>query len=46
MKAIVSVLLREYDFEIVGDFPEPDLDQMLAVPKGKCMVRYTKKTMC
>eukprot|EP00903_Cladosiphon_okamuranus_P006258 g6141.t1 len=45
VKTIVSVLLREYDIEIVGDFPEPDFEIMVAPPRGKCMVRYTKKTV-
>eukprot|EP00903_Cladosiphon_okamuranus_P022107 g20329.t1 len=47
VKTMISVLLREYNIEIVGDFPEQDLDDtLMAGPKGKCMVRYTKKIAC
>eukprot|EP00903_Cladosiphon_okamuranus_P013989 g13010.t1 len=46
VKTMISVLLREYDIEIVGDFPEQDFDSMVSGPKGKCLVRYTKKAAC
>ena len=45
-KTILSVLLREYNIEIVGELPPPDFDAMLLGPKGKCTVRYTKRTSC
>lgn len=44
MKTILSVLLREYHLEILGEFPKPDFEALIAGPKGKCYVRYTKKT--
>lgn len=46
VKTIMSVLLREYDIEVVGELPQTDFEAMLAGPKGKCMVRYAKKTAC
>eukprot|EP00903_Cladosiphon_okamuranus_P015545 g14351.t1 len=43
VKTILSVMLREYNIEMVGELPEADFDAMVLGPKGKCMVRYTKK---
>eukprot|EP00752_Nemacystus_decipiens_P012520 g11088.t1 len=43
VKTIVSVILREYDIEMVGELPKVDFAAMVLGPKGKCMVRYTKK---
>eukprot|EP00752_Nemacystus_decipiens_P012521 g11089.t1 len=43
VKTILSVLLREYDIEMVGELPQPDFDNTTVGPKGKCNVRYTKK---
>ena len=43
IKAIWTVLLRKYKFEMISDFPEPDYDSMVVGPKpGKSMVKYTK----
>ena len=36
--------LREYDIEMVGELPPPDFEKSMMGPKGKCTVRYTKKT--
>ncbi len=44
VKTILSVLLREYHIEMVGELPPPDFEAMVVGPKGKCNVRYTKKT--
>lgn len=44
VKTILSVLLREYDIEMVGELPPANFEAMVVGPKGKCNVRYTKKT--
>ncbi|CAM9433996.1 unnamed protein product [Pylaiella littoralis] len=44
VKTILSVLLREYNIEMVGALPPADFEAMVVGPKGKCTVRYTKKT--
>eukprot|EP00752_Nemacystus_decipiens_P011636 g10331.t1 len=41
VKTIISVLLREYKMDILGEFPQPDFEALFAGPKGKCNVRYT-----
>lgn len=46
VKTIMSVLLREYDIEMVGDLPQANFEAMVVGPKGKCNVRYTKKKTC
>lgn len=38
------MLLREYKIELVGELPEVNFEAMVVGPKGKCNVRYTKKT--
>eukprot|EP00903_Cladosiphon_okamuranus_P015547 g14353.t1 len=43
VKTILSVLLREYNIEMVGELPQPDFDKTVMGPKGKCTIRYTKK---
>ncbi len=42
IKAIWSVLLREFDFELVDPVPEPDYTQMIIAPKP-ARVRYTRR---
>lgn len=44
VKTILSVLLREYNIEMVGELPPANFEAMVVGPKGKCNVRYTKKT--
>lgn len=44
VKTILSVLLREYNIEMLGELPPADFEAMVVGPKGKCNVRYTKKT--
>eukprot|EP00752_Nemacystus_decipiens_P012524 g11092.t1 len=44
VKTILSVLLREYNIEMVGELPPADFEAMVVGPKGKCNVRYSKKT--
>lgn len=46
VKTILSVLLREYNIEMIGELPPADFEAMVVGPKGKCNVRYTKKTAC
>eukprot|EP00752_Nemacystus_decipiens_P011638 g10333.t1 len=43
VKTIISVLLREYKIDILGEFPRPDFEALFAGPKSKCNVRYAKK---
>ena len=43
VKTIVSLLLRNYKFELVDPaFPEPDYTAMVVGPKNHLEVRYTK----
>lgn len=44
VKTILSVLIREYKIELVGDFPDVNFEALVVGPKGKCRVRYTKRT--
>mmetsp|Transcript_43 Transcript_43/g.89 ORF Transcript_43/g.89 Transcript_43/m.89 type:complete len:480 (+) Transcript_43:53-1492(+) len=44
VKTILTVLLRQYDFELIDKFPEADYTAMVVGPKeGTCKVRYSKK---
>ena len=45
IKTIWSVLLRNFDFELVGDVPEPDYEGMVVGPKGPCKVKYTRRKL-
>jgi sterol 14-demethylase len=45
IKTIWSVLLRNFDFDIISPFPEPDYDSMVVGPKHGCMVRYTRRAL-
>ena len=42
IKTIWSVLLRNFDFEKVDPFPDPDLDSMVVGPKA-CRIRYQRR---
>jgi sterol 14-demethylase len=42
IKTIWSILLREFDMEMLDEFPEPDFTSMVIGPKP-CRVRYTRK---
>jgi sterol 14-demethylase len=44
IKTIWSVLLRNFDFELLDPMPEPDYNSMVIGPM-KCRVRYTRKKM-
>jgi len=41
---IWSVLLRNFDFELVDPFPDVDYTSLVAGPKGRCRVRYKRKS--
>jgi len=44
VKTILSILFREYDFQMVSDiFPECDYEAMVVGPKGDCRVTYKKR---
>jgi len=45
IKTIWSILLRNFDFELVGDLPEPDYEGMVVGPKHPCKVRYTRRKL-
>jgi sterol 14alpha-demethylase len=44
IKTIWSILLRNFDFEMVDAFPEADYESMVIGPKP-CRVRYTRKKL-
>ncbi len=45
VKTILSVLMREYDFEMMADeMPDIDYTQMVVGPKGNCWITYKKRT--
>lgn len=42
IKTIWSVLLRNFDMEVIGDIPEPNYKAMVVGPKA-CAIRYKRK---
>lgn len=44
VKTIWSILLREFEFELVDPFPEPNYESMVIMPKP-CRVRYTRRKL-
>lgn len=44
IKTIWSILLRNFDFELVGNLPEPDYEGMVVGPKKSC-VRYKRRAL-
>jgi sterol 14alpha-demethylase len=44
IKAIWSVLLREFDMELVDPLPEPDYESLVVGPKS-CRVRYRRRAL-
>jgi sterol 14-demethylase len=45
VKTVLSVLLREYDLEMVADkLPDIGYTDMVVGPRGNCHVKYTKKS--
>jgi sterol 14-demethylase len=43
IKTIWSVLLRNFDFELVDGVPPIDFTAIVAGPKGTCRVRYKRR---
>ena len=44
VKTILSVLFREYDFDLIADkMPDIDYEAMVVGPKGDCRIRYKKR---
>ena len=43
IKTIWSVLIRNYEFELVGKLPEADYEGMVVGPKHPCTIRYKKR---
>jgi len=43
IKTIWSVLLRNFDFQVIDPFPEVDYTSLVAGPKGRCRIRYRRK---
>ena len=44
IKTIWSVLLRNFEFEMLDPFPEPNFESMVIGPKP-CRVRYTRRKL-
>lgn len=44
IKAIWSVLLRNFDMELIDPFPEPDYQSMVVGPKS-CRIRYKRRKL-
>ena len=44
IKAIWSVLLRNFDFEMIDPVPEADYESMVIAPKP-CRVRYVRRKL-
>eukprot|EP01138_Halocafeteria_seosinensis_P014360 gb/GECG01014661.1/.p1 GENE.gb/GECG01014661.1/~~gb/GECG01014661.1/.p1 ORF type:complete len:501 (+),score=68.80 gb/GECG01014661.1/:1-1503(+) len=43
VKTLLSVLFRNFDLELVTEFPEPDYTAMVVPPKSPTTVRYRRK---
>jgi sterol 14-demethylase len=43
LKIVLSILLKHFDLEMAGPFPEADYEAMVVGPKGNCPVRYTRR---
>lgn len=48
IKTVWSVILRQFDFELVGDFPEPDYEAMVvrAASPSACRLLLTRRGLC
>jgi len=44
IKTIWSVLLRNFDMEVVGPLPVPDYKAMVVGPTHPCLIRYKRKS--
>lgn len=45
VKTIWSILLRDFDIELISPFPQPDWDSLVVGPKGKMMCRYRRRKL-
>ena len=45
IKTIWSILLRNFEFELVGKLPQPDYEGMVVGPKHPCTVRYKRRKL-
>lgn len=45
IRTIWSVLLRKYDLQMLGEFPEIQWDAMVVGPKGAIRVRYKRRDL-
>ena len=45
VKTIWSILLRRFEFELAGPFPEIDWNAMVVGIKGNVMVRYKRREL-
>jgi len=45
IKTIWSVLLRNFDLELVSPLPVPDFEAMVVGPKGECKIRYKRRKL-
>ena len=45
IKTIWSILLRNFEFELVGKLPEPDYEGMVVGPKHPCTIRYKRRKL-
>eukprot|EP00897_Mesotaenium_endlicherianum_P007787 jgi/Mesen1/7036/ME000367S06251 len=45
IKAIWSVLLRSFDFELLSGYPESDYSSLVVGPKGAVVARYKRRTL-
>merc|ERR1711966_39398 len=43
IKTIWSVLIRNFEFDLIGDLPEPDYEGMVVGPKHPCKIRYKRR---
>jgi len=43
VSAIWSILLRDFDLELVSEVPVPNYEDMVVGPKGPILVRYKRK---
>lgn len=44
VKTVVSIMLRNFDMDMIDPFPEPDYESMVVGPKP-CRVRYTRRKL-
>ena len=45
IKTIWSILLRNFELELISPFPEIDWDSLVVGPKGKVMLRYKRRKL-